>query len=191
MFAYCGNNPVVNADPSGEILISTLILIGAAAIGGGVALYTGYKARKAGCDWADTIFYAAGSGLCAFATLYTFGTAAYGVYENYCAINAITPVTEIGSSGNVPAINPSNPLENITYSDKVQAQRANASDAYHSFPDIVDNYGAYGTQQTIIGNDGQAYTQLLIPGYYHGKSGNFSYIWNAAGVCNHRLFELR
>ena len=98
MFAYCANNPIVNADPSGEFLITTLILIGAGIIGGGVAVYTGYKAREAGCDWGDTLFYAIGSGLCTFAAVYTLGTTAYGVYANYCAINAITPVTEVGNS---------------------------------------------------------------------------------------------
>ena len=98
MFAYCNNNPVINTDPSGELLITTLILGGAALIGAGVAFYTGYKARKAGCDWADTVFYAAGSGLCAFTSVYTFGMSAYGVYANYCILNGMSPVTQVGNT---------------------------------------------------------------------------------------------
>lgn len=113
MFAYCTNSPVVNEDPSGEILISTLILIGAAIVGTAVAAYTGYEAREAGCDWADTIFYSVGSGLCAFATVYSLGTTAYGVYCNYCAINGMTPVTEIGASS--PATIPQEAYDTYDY----------------------------------------------------------------------------
>ena len=97
MFAYCNNNPISNQDPTGEILISTLILIGAAVVGVAVAAYTGYKARESGCDWADTAFYSIGSGLCAFCSLYTFGMTAYGCYEYYCMLNGMEPVTEVGT----------------------------------------------------------------------------------------------
>ena len=102
MFAYCQNNPVINADPTGEILITTLILGGAALFGIGTAIYTGCKAREAGCDWADTLFYAIGTGLCTFLTIYSLGMTAYGVYYNYCTLNGMTPVTEVGKPASTP-----------------------------------------------------------------------------------------
>ena len=50
MFAYCNNNPVPNSDPTGDILISTLILIGSAIVGAACAGYTAYKEAEAGID---------------------------------------------------------------------------------------------------------------------------------------------
>ena len=87
MFAYCENNPISAVDPSGEMLITTAILIGAAILGGGAALYVGYKARKAGRGWGETVVRAAASGISVFCAAYTLGTSAYGK----------TPKTEIGA----------------------------------------------------------------------------------------------
>ena len=69
------------------MLITTAILIGAAILGGGAALYVGYKARKAGCGWGETVVRAAASGISVFCAAYTLGTSAYGK----------TPKTEIGA----------------------------------------------------------------------------------------------
>lgn len=106
MFAYCENNPISAVDPSGEMLITTAILIGAAILGGGAALYVGYKARKAGCGWGETVVRAAVSGISVFCSAYTLGMSAYGVYINYCTLNGKTPTTEIGagtaSSADIP-----------------------------------------------------------------------------------------
>jgi len=106
MFAYCGNNPISAVDPSGEMLITTAILIGAAILGGGAALYVGYKARKAGCGWGETVVRAAASGISVFCSAYTLGMSAYGVYINYCTLNGKIPTTEIGagtaSSADIP-----------------------------------------------------------------------------------------
>ena len=92
------------------------------------------------------------------------------------------------SATNNPATGNYNPLKGITYTEKVQVQKAQGD--YHSFPDIVDNYGTYGQQQTIAGGDGNTYTRISIVGMYGGKSGAFVYIINANGVCNHRMFEV-
>lgn len=97
MFAYCNNNPVNGCDPSGELAITTLILIGSAVFGLGTALYSGYKMREAGESWGDTIFYSAGAGLCAFCTVYTLGMSAYELYCNMCWYYGNTPATDIGS----------------------------------------------------------------------------------------------
>ena len=88
------------------MLITTAILIGAAILGGGAALYVGYKVRKAGCGWGETVVRAAASGISVFCSAYTLGMSAYGVYINYCTLNGKTPTTEIGagtaSSADIP-----------------------------------------------------------------------------------------
>ena len=46
LYAYCGNNPVMYSDPSGNSLILTLVLVGlaaGAAIGFGGTIYSDYK----------------------------------------------------------------------------------------------------------------------------------------------------
>ena len=37
LFAYCGNNPVINIDPTGELLIEALVFIGVSAVVGALA----------------------------------------------------------------------------------------------------------------------------------------------------------
>lgn len=83
----------------------------------------------------------------------------------------MSPVTQIGQSSTSTEATSTNPLENITYSKRVEDRSENSKDAFHSFPSIVDNYGSYGVQRDITGNDGQPYTKLTIPGYYHGRDG--------------------
>ena len=109
MFAYCGNNPVMFRDAAGEFAIGTAILIGALIIGGGVALYTGCEARKAGCGWDDTIFYAAGAGLCAFAAVYTFGTALQGAVQMISASLA-GPASSAPNLANSSGISANDPV---------------------------------------------------------------------------------
>lgn len=49
MYAYCENNPINSADPSGEILISACVLIGigvGALIGGAIGSVAGYNTAK-------------------------------------------------------------------------------------------------------------------------------------------------
>ena len=105
MFAYCENNPVSKWDPTGEFAITTIILIGSIIVGTGTALYTGCKMRQAGYDWVDTLFNAAGAGLCAFATIYTLGMSAYELYYNMSLYYGQTPITEVGKTATraVPA----------------------------------------------------------------------------------------
>ena len=102
MFAYCENNPVIKEDPTGDIALTTLILIGSAVFGVAAALYTGYEMRQAGYGWDDTIFYSLGAGICAFGTVYTLGMSAYNLYVNCCYYYGTTPVTNIGSE-EIPA----------------------------------------------------------------------------------------
>ena len=98
MFAYCNNNPVNSFDPTGEIAITTIILIAAIVAGVGFAGYTAYKEAEAGYDTAQIIGDSICNGVAAFSVVYTCGMSAYQCYQNYCYLNAITPVTDIGSS---------------------------------------------------------------------------------------------
>ena len=98
MFSYCNNNPISNADHAGDILISTLILIGSAIVGLGCAGYTAYKEAEAGVDTVQIIGDSVCAGLCGFSVVYSLGTSAFQCYQNYCYLNALTPVTEVGVS---------------------------------------------------------------------------------------------
>ena len=82
-----------------------------------------------------------------------------------------------------------NPLNGIKYTDKVKSQMC--IDDNHGFPDIVDNYGLYGKVTQITGRDGLSYTQVQIPGSYHGHDGVFEYIYDVNKKCNHRFFRIQ
>ena len=102
MFAYCLNNPVMASDPTGEIAITTLILIGSAAFGAVCAGYTAYKEYQAGFSTARIIGDSIVAGICGFNVAYTCGMSAYQCYQNFCYLNGLTPITNIG---NVPSTN--------------------------------------------------------------------------------------
>ena len=43
----------------------------------------------------------------------------------------------------------------------------------------------------ITGMDGLSYTQVQIPGSYHGHDGVFEYIYDVNKKCNHRFFRIQ
>ena len=94
MFAYCLNDPVNMQDASGEIAITTLILIGSVVAGCLAAAHTAVTSYKyiGEVDISNTIL----SGLSAFMFCYTMGMSAYGLYLSYCDYRGYTPVTNIG-----------------------------------------------------------------------------------------------
>jgi RHS repeat-associated protein len=94
MYAYCSNNPVMYVDYSGEIAVTTLILIGSIVAG---VLSAGYIA--------GTSYYYTGevdiensimAGLSTFMLCYTYGMSAYGYYVSYCNYKGYVPVTDVG-----------------------------------------------------------------------------------------------
>jgi hypothetical protein len=101
MFAYCCNNPVNLADPTGEIAITTLILIGSAIAGAASAAYTAYAEYKAGYDAAQIIGDSVYMGMSVFCLVYSLGMTAYQCYQTFCYLNGRVPVTEIGGQPNV------------------------------------------------------------------------------------------
>ena len=148
MFAYCNNNPVNNQDPTGEFLITTLIVIGAAVVGGGVAIYTGVKAREAGCDWGETILHSVMNGLMAFCTVYSFGMTAYGCYQEFCYLHGMTPVTEIGGNA---ASSVTIPQEAYDTYDYAQSHNGAAQDGYKG--------------NRLFANDGRDGSEVLPSSY--------------------------
>ena len=104
MFAYCNNNPVMFSDPAGEsITIATLILIGSIVAAVGAAGYTAYVEYSAGIETGQIITDSLLVGMSTFMTVYTFGMSAYQCYLHFCYLQGLTPVTQIGGSGNVTA----------------------------------------------------------------------------------------
>ena len=102
MFAYCGNNPINCSDPSGEITIATLILIGSAILGAAAAAYTAFIEYLAGYDALHIIGDSLIAGFSTFMLFYSAGMTMYQCYQNYCYLKGITPVSEINLKGNVP-----------------------------------------------------------------------------------------
>ena len=98
VFAYCLNNPVNLNDPTGEIAITTLVLIGSIIVGVGAATYTACVEYNAGCDTTQIVLDSIVAGLSAFTVVYSCGMTAYSCYQNYCYLNGLTPVTNIGGS---------------------------------------------------------------------------------------------
>ena len=101
MFAYCNNSPVSQLDPNGEIAITTVILIGSAVLGAISAGYTAYKEYKAGNSTGRIIGDSVCAGFAGFSVVYSGGMSLYQCYQNYCYLNALSPVTSIGSSANI------------------------------------------------------------------------------------------
>lgn len=113
MYAYCLNNPVNMIDSTGEIAVTTLILIGSITFGllaSGYTAYTSYK-YTGKVDWNNTLL----SGVSTFAFCYTYGMSAYGMYVSYCDYKGYTPVTNIGKT---PAPNPT-PYSNLNLSNNI------------------------------------------------------------------------
>ena len=101
VFAYCLNNPVMMCDKTGTIAVSTIILIASIVVGVACAGYTAYKETKAKCEVEQIVGDTICAGISGFCIVYTCGYTAYQCYQNYCYLNAITPVTDIGTSANV------------------------------------------------------------------------------------------
>ena len=95
MFAYCNNSPVSQLDPNGEIAITTVILIGSAVLGAISAGYTAYKEYKAGNSTGRIIGDSVCAGFAGFSVVYSGGMSLYQCYQNYCYLNALSPVTSI------------------------------------------------------------------------------------------------
>ena len=118
MFVYCGNNPVNKLDCSGDIAITTLIFIASIVAGVLVSGHTAATSYKytGKVDIENTILNGVGT----FATVYTWGMTAYGLYVSFCSYKGYTPVTSIGSSTDAPCTKSSQPHGNSMQSTREQ-----------------------------------------------------------------------
>lgn len=94
-----------------------------------------------------------------------------------------------GSIKNIGA-RAANFFRNSQYTQKVLQQMGGVDDLYHAFPTTVDNVAAeIGTVTRVVGGDGATYLRLQVDGAINGVKGAYTYIKDAAGNINHRLFE--
>jgi RHS repeat-associated protein len=103
-------------------------------------------------------------------------------------MRTVTTKMSSGGGGTAPAEVKANPLQDVTYTQKVASQMANSADKYHSFPTMVDRFGADGRITQFIGGDGNAYTRLTLKGSVNGTDGIFEYIYDVNNISNHRVF---
>jgi len=97
LFGYCVNNPVMYSDPSGEILITTIILIITILAGAGMFTYTAVDSyNKTGqVDWLGSTV----NGLMTFVAVYSLGIYAYNCYLMLSLAYGLNPVIGIGAGG--------------------------------------------------------------------------------------------
>ena len=156
MFAYCLNNPVNFQDVDGEIAITTIILIGSIVAGVLVAGHTAATSYKytGEVDIDNSII----NGLCAFATVYTFGMTAYGVYLNYCDYKGKVPVTSIG--GGSTTVNPAPAQQPVHGNSKNSIKAQHGYEIYNKESGDVAKTGISGRPLNNNGTSPRANTQV-------------------------------
>ncbi|HAM63657.1 MAG TPA: wall-associated protein [Erysipelotrichaceae bacterium] len=111
MFSYSANNPIKNSDPTGRILITTIILIASISVGVIAFAYKANESYKASegqsIDLLNSVVYGLSWGL----SIYSLGMTAYGAYCDYSYMTGQTPVTSIGSGQPSSTISP--PYSNL------------------------------------------------------------------------------
>ena len=129
LYGYGLENPIRHFDPSGEIAITTIILIGSAVVGLIAAGVEAHQSKKytGKIDWVNTIT----TGISWFALAYTLGMSAYGIYVSYCNYKGIEPVSEINFNANATVDSGNNMRIHYTISQKIarQIERRNWSRA--------------------------------------------------------------
>jgi len=210
LFAYCGNNPVNRIDPTGEAwwhwaigavvvaacAVATVVTCGgfAAAVGAVAAVGSGVAAATTASTIAAGAFIGAATvyGMAALSAASTsssveefndkgnWGTvaatvagAALGGYGGYNRSKAQTP-TKVQNKTPIPVKN--------DIIDLPRKGSALKSDAYHAFPDIIDNYVGDAVQCPISNG-----TLYQLEGSLNGVAGRFEWIVQDQSV-THRLF---
>ncbi len=212
LFAYCGNNPVMRIDPTGQAwwhwLIGAVVVVGCAVAvvvtaGGAAAGVAAVAAVANGTAAATTASTVAAGAFIGSATTYTMAVAAAASTSNsveeFCdqgswatvattALGAFAGgVDAYGLAKNSAATNniAKTESESTIKNDVVGLKRTGSAlkaDAHHAFPDIVDNYAGYATKTPIANG-----TLYQIQGSLNGVSGRFEWIVQNQQV-THRMF---
>jgi len=88
-------------DSSGEIAISTLLIIGAAVFGLANAAFTVYSEHKAGFSTGRIIGDTICAGVMGYFGVYTAGLTLYQAYESYCRYHNMVPATHINTQASL------------------------------------------------------------------------------------------
>lgn len=180
MFAYCRNNPVCRKDASGTDDVTVYMDDGSDGTAYNEPIdeddvCTGGTGSLYGADTVST-----------GQTTYSFGL--NGSNSSTCT----TSSSSYGQSAYYDSVTYSTTTStsnSIQYTPKATAQMTNASDLYHSFPSIIDNYARCQSAQVLYGGDGYARSYIRLFGAINGVNGYYEYIFEADGSCNHRLFQ--
>ena len=119
LYGYGLGDPIRHFDPSGEIAVTTIILIGAAVVGLIAAGVEAHQSKKytGKINWENTII----AGVSWFFIAATLGLTAYEVYLSYCAYTGQTPVTEVNFNGN----------DTVTHNGNSGSQNTNSANAFN------------------------------------------------------------
>ena len=177
LFAYCNNNPVMFADPSGMFIdtIFDIITFGVSIID--VISHPDDPLAWAGLagDAIDLIPFVTGVG----ETTRVAKNAARIVDDTVAiakTVDKIDDTVDIVKDG-------------VKYTDKVLKQMDNANDLRHAFPSIIDTMIDFSAGKPLKGGDEVIRSLIELPGTINETDGIFEFIIDPDGLCNHRFFR--
>ena len=155
MYGYGLGNPLRHFDPSGEIAITTIILIGSAVVGLIAAGVEAHQSKKytGKIDWENTVV----TGVSWFFIAASLGLTAYEVYLSYCAYTGQTPVTEVNFDGTAKIY-----TGNQNLSKGLLSELANSGAKYNPDDVVMITKGADGKLFWLEkGNSSSGLTHIL------------------------------
>ena len=180
MFAYCGNNPVLRIDISGDFWDTIFDVVSLVLSVVDVVKDPTDETAWLGLvgDAVDLIPFVSGVGETARAvkTINKISDAADTTHDIVKAVDNVDDA--IDTSVNC-----------IRYTDKVLGQMDNAEDLYHAFPSVIDTFVDINSGYPLKGGDGITRTMIKIPGQVNKDAGFFEYLIEPDGTCNHRYFR--
>jgi len=166
LYAYCCGNPVYYCDVSGEIAVTTLILIGSIVIGVAAASYTAYKSYQYNgeIDWENIVF----TGLSWFMLSYSFGMSSYAIYVSYCNYHGYGVLSEVNFDASRSFNHNSIKSNNVTF------PQSSLDKAFQKHGTVFGNY-ADGSNNSVSAftNDLKAFIDgnIQMSGTYRSTQG--------------------
>ena len=97
MYAYCGNNPVMYTDPTGESLLAIcLILVASSLIGATITGINSYNEGERGWELVGDIAFGFSAGLAVGGAIVTLGAVAVGTSAIAAGAASLQTVTMLG-----------------------------------------------------------------------------------------------